>query len=508
MKAVWNRLKLSVKPDYIGWLFIALGTVLRLRQYLADRSLWYDEANLALNLVNRTFSGLTRPLAYEQGAPIVFLFIEKSILVLLGNKDYLLRLFPLLSGLLALYLIYLIALQYFGTTGLFAVLLFAISWQLIYYSSELKQYSSDAMIALLLIYLALRCLKDNVRAADFLLLGVTGLIAIWTSHPSIFILAGIGLTLALDKLNRKACTSLAWTLGLGVLWIAALAAVYFVSLQYLTANTVLQNYWRRGFMPLPPWSNFNWFAKTYLLLLDASLGFDFRYLTIISSALALIGGVSLLYRNRYIALILILPFGWTLTASALQKYPLDDRLMLFLAPLFILVMSEGLSWIYLFIRRWNGTIAVVIFGCIALLTLWALADNALQNFLAPSMGEDIKPVLQYVAENRSPNDIVYVFHGARPSFNYYAPFYGLDTGNVISDTDPPRAQALQQFYNQVNQLKGNNRVWIIFSHIVDCSGCTGNKEAFYVNYLNQFGQGENRFQAQGANVYLYDLNLQ
>jgi hypothetical protein len=295
-------------------------------------------------------------------------------------------------------------------------------------------------------------------------------------------------------------------LGLGVLWIAALAAVYFVSLQYLTTDTVLQNYWRRGFMPLPPWSNFNWFGKSYLLLLDASLGFDFRYLTIISSALALIGGISLLYRNRNIALILILPFGWTLLGSALQKYPLDDRLMLFLAPLFILLISEGLSWIYLFIQRWNGTIAIAIFGCIALLTLGALADNALQNFLAPPMGENIKPVLQYVAENRSPNDIVYVFHGARPSFNYYAPFYGLDAGKVITGTDPPRAQALQQFYNQANQLKGNDRVWVIFSHIVDCGGCTGNKEAFYVKYLSQFGQGENRFQAQGANVYLYDLN--
>ncbi len=506
MNTIWNRLKLSVKPDYIGWLFIALGTVLRLRQYLADRSLWYDEANLALNLVNRTFSGLTQPLDYEQGAPIVFLFIEKSFLVLLGNKDYILRLFPLLSGLLALYLIYLIARQYFGTTGLFAVLLFAVSLELIYYSSELKQYSSDAMIALLLMYLAFRCLKDDGRLADFLLLGVTGLIAIWTSHPSIFILGGIGLTLAFDKLNRKAYLPLAWTLGLGVLWIAALAAVYFVSLQYLTADTVLQNYWQHGFMPLPPWSNFNWFGKTYVLLLDASLGLDSRYLTIMSSALALIGVVSLLYRNRNIAMIVLLPFGLALIAAALQKYPLDDRLMLFLAPLFILLMSEGLSQIYWLVRRMNGTMAVMVFGCIALLTFWVPASNALQNFLAPSMGENIKPVLQYVAANRSPNDIVYVFHGARPSFNYYAPFYGLDTGQVITGTDPPRAQALRQFYNQVNRLKGGNRVWIIFSHIVDCGGCTRNKEAFYVKYLDQFGRVEGQFQAQGANVYLYDLN--
>ncbi|HEY9153183.1 MAG TPA: glycosyltransferase family 39 protein, partial [Anaerolineales bacterium] len=160
MTTIWKRLKLWIKPDYIGWLLVVLGVVLRLRQYLADRSLWHDEANLAINLVNRTFSGLTLPLDYQQGAPIGFLFIEKSILLLLGNKDYILRSFPLFSGLLSLILIRLIVRRYFGATGLFAVLIFAISWPLIYYSSELKQYSSDAMFALLLIYLALRFAEE------------------------------------------------------------------------------------------------------------------------------------------------------------------------------------------------------------------------------------------------------------------------------------------------------------------------------------------------------------
>ncbi len=505
MKSMWKRLKLWVKPDYIGWLFIILGTVLRLRQYLADRSLWHDEANLALNLVNRTFGGLTQPLDYEQGAPIGFLLIEKSILVLLGNKDYILRLFPLISGLLALYLIYLVARRYFGTTGLFAVLVFAISWSLIYYSSELKQYSSDALFALLLIYLAFRCFDKRERFEDFLLLGVTGLIAIWTSHPSAFILAGIGLTLIFDKLNRKAYTPLAWTLGLGVLWTSALAAVYFVSLRYLTANSFLQDYWRHAFMPLPPWSNLDWFGKTYLSLMGASLGFDSLYLVILCSALGLIGVVSLSYRNRNIAMVILLPFGLALIAAALQEYPLDDRFMLFLVPLFILLMAEGLSQIYLSLQKSSGTMAVIFFACIALLTLWMPVYDGYRKFLAPPMGEDIKPVLQYVVENQSPNDLVYVEHGARPAFAYYAASYGLNTGNVITGTDFNGKPTLQKLYNSAKQLRGNNRVWFIFTN-VDCVGCQGDAEGDFVQYLNQIGRQENSFHAQGADVYLYNLN--
>ena len=435
MTALWKRLKLFVKPDYIGWLFIILGVVLRLRQYLADRSLWHDEANLAINLIERTFSGLTQPLDYEQGAPIGFLFIEKLILVVLGNKDYILRLFPLISGLLALYLIYLVARRYFGMTGLFAVLVFAISWPLIYYSSELKQYSSDALFSLLLIYLAFRCFDEHERFIDFFLLGITGLIAIWTSHPSAFILAGIGLTLVVDKLIKKAYAPLTWTLGLGILWIAALAAVYFVSLRYLAANSFLQDYWHHSFMPLPPWSNLDWFGKTYLLLMDAIFGFDSSYLTIICSVLALIGVISLFYRNRNIAMMIILPFGFALIAAALQKYPLDDRFMLFLVPLFILLMAEGLGQIYLSSRKLNGTLAMTIFGLIAILMLWTPTHNAIQNFLSPPLGQDIKPVLQYVSANRAPNDIIYVYHGARPAFAYYAASYHLDTGNFITGND-------------------------------------------------------------------------
>ncbi|MCL4528500.1 MAG: glycosyltransferase family 39 protein [Chloroflexi bacterium] len=508
VKAMRDQLRMLLKPGFIGWLLVISGVVLRLRQYIANRSFWIDEANLALNIINRSFGGLTQPLDYQQGAPIGFLFIEKSTLVVLGNKDYILRLFPLFSGLLALYLMYRIAREYLGTAGLFAVFVFSISWPLIYYSSELKQYSSDAMIALLLVYLSSPCFGDKSRARDFILLGAAGFIAIWTSHPSTFVLAGIGFTLIFDKLIRKAYTPLLWTLGLGLVWVASLGAVYMVSLRYLAANDYLQTYWKDAFMPSPPWENWGWFTKSYLsLLVTISPSLDRWYLALSCSILIVVGIVSLFFRNRIAALLVMLPFFMASIASELQKYPLRGRFLLFLVPFAILLMAEGLGRIYSLIAKWNRGLAITVSGAAILMVFWIPLTGINAKFRTPPLGEDIKPVMAYVQNNRTPNDIVYVYHAARPAFNYYAPFYDLTTGQIIAGKDiiAPR-RALQQFMDDINGLKGNNRVWFIFSHVADCGGCRGDMEAFYTQYIDQFGTATVTFKATNADVYLYDLN--
>ena len=506
MRSGWDRVKLWLKPDLMGWLILGLGVVLRLRQYLANRSFWHDEATLALNLVHRSFSGLTRPLDFA-AAPVGFLFIEKFLMVLMGNRDYILRLFPLFSGLLAIYLVYLIARKQLGPAGLFAVLACAICWSLIYYSSELKQYSSDTLFALLLVYLSIPCLKESARAKDFLLLGAAGLIAIWISHPSVFVLAGIGLVLLFTKLAGKTDVPLAWILGLGAAWAAALGATYVVSLRHLVSDQSLQNYWRHGFMPLPPWRHLDWLAQTYLALLEAaSRGAGHRFPTLIWTALLAIGIVSFLLRDRNTGLIIILPFFFVSVAAALQRYPLRGRLVLFLVPLLLLIAAEGLGRFFGLLSKGNRGLAMLACGALIPIVLWTPVNSAVARFRWPVMADDIKPVMEYVQRNRQPDDVVYVYHGARPSFDYYAPFYGLDTGNVITGPDRADALALKQFYNQVNRLRANNRVWFIFSHIVDCGGCSGDMEAFYIQYLDQLGTAVDHFQASHADVYLYNLN--
>ena len=56
-------------------LFSGIG--LALFQFFSNRSLWFDEAMLAINIVHRDFDGLLKPLELNQVAPILFLQLEK-----------------------------------------------------------------------------------------------------------------------------------------------------------------------------------------------------------------------------------------------------------------------------------------------------------------------------------------------------------------------------------------------------------------------------------------------
>lgn len=71
---------------------LALGVVLRLAQYLHNREFWYDEACLAVAILQQPFSKLTGPL--EAGTfPIGFLETVKLVTVFAGGSEYASRLY-------------------------------------------------------------------------------------------------------------------------------------------------------------------------------------------------------------------------------------------------------------------------------------------------------------------------------------------------------------------------------------------------------------------------------
>jgi hypothetical protein len=500
-----NRLKGLPKLDFAWWGIVILGIILRLRQYLVNRSFWADEASLAVNLANRTYGQLLGLLDYQQAAPVGFLYIEKTLITLFGNHDYVLRLFPLFAGILSTYLIYRIAREHLGTAGLFAVLLFVISWGLVYYSSELKQYSSDVMAAVLLIFLAENCLRVDARAKDFLLLGIVGSLVIWISHPSVFILAGIGVVLVNEKIFRARFVPLPWIFGLGIGWATSFGLEYLVSLRNIVTDGFLIDYWRKAYMPLPPWSDPGWFVKVYQSFLNTGLHTHWS-MSLTFIVLVLVGSLSLLMRQRSLAMMLILPVPVTLIFSALQRYPFMHRFLLFLLPLALLLMAEGIRFIYYVISRWSRTLAFAAIVFPVSVSLWLLVPVTSWFFVHPAMGADIKPVMQYIGENRRPRDTIYVYYGSAPAFVYYAPFYGLDRANVtIGFETLNRRLALRRFYEDVDTLRGNKRVWFIFSDIIDCGGCGENTQQYFVDYLNGFGTLLDSAHAAGANGYLYRM---
>src|SRR2546423_582769 len=81
------------------WALAAFGALLRIILYADNRSLWFDEAALSLNLLERPFGNLLSPLYFDQGAPVGFLMVERLAGTTLGYSEYVLRLFPLVCGL-------------------------------------------------------------------------------------------------------------------------------------------------------------------------------------------------------------------------------------------------------------------------------------------------------------------------------------------------------------------------------------------------------------------------
>ena len=66
--------------------------------------------------------------------------------------------------------------------------MFALADDLIYYSSEIKQYSSDVAIALgLLLYVFI---SDKCCARSYVTFAFLGCLAVWFSFPVVFVVAG------------------------------------------------------------------------------------------------------------------------------------------------------------------------------------------------------------------------------------------------------------------------------------------------------------------------------
>src|SRR5215472_4084050 len=182
-------------------ILFVFGVLVRLVQYISNRSLWLDEALLSLNFLHHTASELLlRPLENHQGAPLAFLLVQRLAVLTLGPNEYSLRLFPLVAGLLSIFVFHAVARNWLGQkSALVALYFFVISSSLIYYSSMAKQYSTDVLVALLL-YAAVSVLQPRVSFADAVLLGLAGAAGVWLSHPAIFVFAGICATLLVSSL--------------------------------------------------------------------------------------------------------------------------------------------------------------------------------------------------------------------------------------------------------------------------------------------------------------------
>lgn len=490
-------------------LSLCVGAALRLLQYGVNRSLWLDEALVVSSVLGRDAAGLlTRPLDYGQTAPAGFLLLVKGATALLGAGEYALRLVPLLAGLAALALFPSVARRYVsGPARTVALALFALAPFLVYYSSEVKQYSLDALVSLAVLAVAADLYARRRRAAPLAL--AVGVVGVWLSQPAVFMLAGAGLVLAADALRRREWPRVWMLAGIGAAWLASFGGSYAVSRRTLADPEYMQAFWRYGFMPFSA-DALPWLAGRVARMFREPLGVIgndplpwLGTLQAIAGFVLLAAGIVWMARARRVRLALLgLPFILMVGAAAVHAYPFggnylsSGRVLIFLLPALVLVMGEGAVRLARLRPRRAGLAAAAAAVALALAPSLGYAVAGV-----PHVRAEIKPLLDYAAENRRPGDILYVYYNARPQYEYYAARYGWPREQTVMGACSRLAPAA--YVDDVARLRGVPRVWLLF---VDGKGADGYDErGLMLRYLDHVGRRLDDRVSVGTSLYLYDV---
>ena len=550
------KLKL-LSPSWFVIISLLIGVMLRLHQYLLNRSLWIDEAYVAINLLGRSYQALLQPLDYNQGAPYGFLAIERLSIDLFGDSERALRLFPFFSSIIALFLMVRVAQYFCDNAGwVVSVGLLALCDRAIYYGSELKQYSSDLMVTLLLYAFLIEVLRRAQPQSRLssrshsqyghqsprrsppglpnVLFALVGAIAVWISHPSAFVIAGVGLWLLGEAAIARQWRRLIGYAAMFAVPAASFALFYVSSISQIVGNAALQQSWSTNhdsFMPLPPASlnDLKWYFETFFTVFDYPVGIA---LSGIAALTFVAGGVALWRSHRQTFGLLLMPIAVTLLASGLQKYPFKGQLLLFMVPIVLMVIAHGMSFILRFSQhstegRWLG-------GAIALLLFLYPAYYAALNLNNPEIPpsfeyqrvrENIQPVLAKIQENWQAGDTLYVYYASQYALRYYGDRYGFDIASALPPkTDEPYSgpwyepalissppMVIGEFFRddwsiaekEVDRL--SDRVWVLFSHAYDRRSEVDEQDAF-VYLLERKGTQLEAFYAVEAAAYLYQFD--
>lgn len=380
---------------------------------------------------------------------------------------------------------------------LYTLALFAISFPLVRYASEFKQYAYDLAASAAILWLALRLWAAPASIARAAALTAAGAVLLWFSHPLLFVLAAVGAVTAVRFAVARDGRALVYLLAIGAIWAASFGLSYLVSLRHYAGDTELTAWWEHAFLPFPPHSpaDVKWFFWTFVAVFEHPLGLLLPGL----GALAfLLGCVTLAQSRPWVLALVLAPIIVALAASALRLYPFTERFIIFLAPSLIIVTGAGIH--YVVHALWpRARIAAALF--VALLFLQPAL--VLANELAQPGDPGVRPALAQLAQSESDAPI-YVYHWAQYEVRYYASAYGIDSDRFIVGSTA--RNEWNHYAAELEKLRGTPEVWFLF---VDVPFFLGrNEEQYMLTVLDDWGTRSAEHHSPRARLYRYDLSPQ
>lgn len=357
--------------------------------------------------------------------------------------------------------------------SLVAVLLLTAPYLLV--RDDLKPYTADGFVAVLLLWLVARA---DVRPGrgPVVAVGVAGLLGLLVSHTAALAVAAALLALAVTAAVRRDTRRLRDSILVGTVTACGLGLVYVLLLAGVR-NEDLDEFWRGSYPSL----------GNLLLLVDLRtrgigelFGLPSRWL--LAFALAL-GVYALVRRGRSsVATSAVLLVLISVAAGLLRVYPLlAARTSTYLFVVFSVLVAAAVIGLVDLASRWRAgpATAVVVVACLVV----AYAGSAPPRLLEVQVpDEDVRTATSHVLAHRTPGDVVLTNPGSAYGVGYYwrddvqlqfprNPSMGtgwsvaFPTSERVVVAGDRGTAAVAAAVREACALAQGRRIWLILSHL-------------------------------------------
>jgi hypothetical protein len=415
------------RPRFLIGGAILLGVLLRSYHFFRDPVVWHDEAALLINVVRLGFGDLLGPLLHAEAAPPLFLWLERTAALLLGDGTLALRLPPFLASLAALGLVAWTAWREVGPTGAcWTTLLFASSDRLLWHACEAKPYAFDVLCAAGLLALLSATRDWRIERRTWAFLPLVPLV-IWVSYPGCFLCGGLLLALLPAVCRDRRSASFFALTALAAIVIVSFALLYFGPARAQRCGP-MEACWTGQFA--------DWGRPWYVPLWTIASTFDVaRYCFMpwgfVLGGYAIVGGVRLGRAGHgEFVIAAAAPVGLNLFAAWLHGYPYGAaRVVAHAAPGLAIFIGAGVGPSLTWIRGHARPAA-----CAAIAALFLPLGMALYRVAVPWHRADCAAAADYVLDHRLADEPVL---GNLWQFEYYCRGIGAHFGYVPADMALP-----------------------------------------------------------------------